>query len=258
MAGASIAIGSGDAHPRMDTSVNPNTPESAPMAGLAALGELATVIAPELSQPLAAILAQADACLRWLDREAPRCDEARAAATAIIAEARRAGHVIQALHGLSNERQLRIEMRVHDAIEDAVATIEPELAQSSVSLQLELAPGLPVIIGDRRQLTQVVAHLLNNAVQAMAPVHDRPRKLVVGSRQARADQVVVTVQDSGTGIEACHMNRIFDAFFTTRPGRAGIGLSHSRAVIAAHGGAIWACPGRQHGAAFHFTLPACA
>ena len=148
----------------------------------------------------------------------------------------------------------KIRLQVNDVIQDIVALIGTELRGHEVSLRLDLAPELLPVLGDRVQLQQVLMNLVMNGMEAMASVGDRPRELLIRS-QHEADQALVAVQDSGTGIDPDKMDRMFDAFFTTKPSGMGMGLSISRSIIEAHGGRLWASPNAGPGATFQFSLP---
>jgi signal transduction histidine kinase len=141
-------------------------------------------------------------------------------------------------------------------IGDVIPLLRTEVQGHHISLRMDLLPGLPPVFADRIQLQQVILNLLMNAIESMASVDDRPRELVVCSRGQEGDQVVVTVQDAGVGIDPSKADQLFSAFFTTKPGGMGMGLSISRSIIEAHGGKFWATRNAGHGATFHFALPA--
>ena len=146
-------------------------------------------------------------------------------------------------------------MDVNDVIRDVVPLIGTEVRSHAVSLRLDLASALPPVLADRVQLQQVLINFVMNAIEAMASVADRPRQLVIGSRPHEGDHVSVDVHDVGVGIDPNGMSQLFSAFFTTKAGGMGMGLSISRSIIEAHGGRIWATPNPTHGATFHFALP---
>jgi PAS domain S-box-containing protein len=230
--------------------------ELAHVTRVTTLGELTASIAHEVNQPLAAIVTNGEACLRWLAHEVPQPEEVRGAVDRMIKEGRRASEVIQRIRALSKKAEpQRTQLDLNEAIEDVVVLVQREVADNRVSLRLELDPGLPAVLGDRVQLQQVIINLLINAVQAMASVHDRPRELFVRSRLNGAEQILVAVQDSGTGIEPESMDRLFNAFFTTKAAGMGMGLSICRSIVEAHGGRIWASGNTGPGATFQFTLP---
>jgi C4-dicarboxylate-specific signal transduction histidine kinase len=220
------------------------------------LGELMASIAHEVNQPLAAVLTNAQACLRWLALETPRPDEARAAVERIVRDSNRASEVIQRIRALvkKGEPQM-VALDINDVIREAISLEQREMLSQRVSLRTELASALPPVLGDRVQLQQVVINLVMNAAEAMAPVTDRSRDILIRSQQDDPNEVLVAVRDSGMGINAENADRLFNAFFTTKPSGMGMGLSISRSIIAAHGGRLWASPNADHGATFQFTLP---
>jgi two-component system, LuxR family, sensor kinase FixL len=221
------------------------------------LGELTASIAHEVNQPLAGIVTNGGACLRWLERKPPKLDEARAALRSIISDGMRASEVIQRLRALSKKTELqKARLDVNGVIDDVVRLVRRELLEQLASLRLELAPGLPPVLGDRVQLQQVILNLVLNGMEAMADVTDRPRELVIRSGRHEAAQVLIDIEDAGSGIDPKYLDRLFSAFFTTKPDGMGMGLSISRSIIEAHGGRIWATRNAETGATFHFTLPA--
>ena len=220
------------------------------------LGELMASIAHEVNQPLAAVVTNAQACLRWLALETPRLDEARAAVERIVRDSNRTSEVIQRIRALVKKTEPQmVALDINDVIREAISLEQREMLSQRVSLRTELASALPPVPGDRVQLQQVVINLVMNAVEAMAPVTDRPRDMVIRSQQDDANEVLVAVRDSGMGIDSENAERLFNAFFTTKPSGMGMGLSISRSIIAAHGGRLWASPNADHGATFQFTLP---
>jgi len=219
------------------------------------LGELAASISHEVNQPLAAIVADANASLNWLAAADPDLDMVRDALAAIVKDGHRAGDVIQRIRQLATKAEPhRTRLDVNDVIRDVVPLVRSEVLSHQVSLQVDLAPVSPLVLGDRVQLQQVIINLVLNGVEAMAAVGDRPRELVIRSRP-HEDEVLVAVQDVGVGIDPNTVDRLFTAFFTTKPDGMGMGLSISRSIIEAHGGRLWATPNPDHGATFHFALP---
>jgi PAS domain S-box-containing protein len=220
------------------------------------LGELTASIAHEVNQPLAAVVNAAAACLRWLDRDTPNLDEARWAVQWITKEANRASEVIRRVRALANKTDSeKVPLDVNDVIREAIALAQPELNSHQVALRLELASALPMTLGDRVQLQQVIINLVMNGIEAMQSVTDRPRELVIGSHQDGAHRVLVTVTDSGAGISAENADRLFNAFFTTKSNGMGMGLSICRSIVEAHGGRMSAANNIGPGARFQFTLP---
>lgn len=230
--------------------------ELAHVTRVTTLGELTASIAHEVNQPLAAIVTNGEACLRWLDREVPQLDEARSAVERVIADGRRASEVIRRLRSLAKKTEVqRAPLSLNDVIDEAILLVQREVLQHRVRLQLALAPELPSVLGDRVQLQQVVINLLVNGIQAMATIADRPRELRIESQPHENDEVLVAVHDSGVGIDPESANRLFTAFYTTRSNGMGMGLSICRSIVEAHGGRVWVASDGASGATFRFTLP---
>jgi PAS domain S-box-containing protein len=219
------------------------------------LGELTASIAHEVNQPLAGLVANAQACLRWLDRETPDLDAARRSVEWVIDDGNRASEVIRRVRALANKSDLEmVPLDVNDVVREVIALMQRELFNHEVSLLTELA-SLPAILGDRVQLQQVIINLVMNGIEAMQSVTDRQRELVIRSRQDEKQQVLVSVTDCGVGISAEDADRLFTAFFTTKSSGMGMGLSICRSIMEAHGGRLWVTPNVPHGATFQFTLP---
>src|ERR1700722_219815 len=219
------------------------------------LGELTASISHEVNQPLAAVVMNGQVCLRLLALETPRPDEMRAAVERIVRNANRASEVIQRIRALAKRSEPQmVSLDINDVIRDAIPLVQREVFNHGASLRTELASALPPVLGDRVQLQQVVINLLINGVEAMVPVTDRPREILIRS-QREAGEVHVAVRDSGIGIDSETAERLFSAFFTTKPSGMGMGLSISRSIIRAHGGRLWVSPNTDHGAAFQFTVP---
>jgi PAS domain S-box-containing protein len=226
------------------------------VARLTTMGELLASIAHEINQPLAAVAADAGACLRWLNRDQPDLASARNAVSRVARDAHRAGDVIRSLRALSKKSgpQL-ITLDIRDTIEEVLALTQGELRQHGVVLHKNLSAGDRPVWGDRVQLQQVVLNLIMNAIQAMAAVTDRRRELTVSATRAERGRVQVAVEDTGPGLDPAIAQRIFDPFFTTKPDGLGIGLSICRSIIEGHGGKLGASFREPHGTAFHFTIP---
>ena len=220
------------------------------------LGELTASIAHEVNQPLAAIVADANASLHWLAASPPDLGSVREALDAIVKDGHRASEVIQRIRQLATKtspQKARLDM--NDVIRDVVPLIGTEMRSHEVSLRIDLAPAVPPVLADRVQLQQVLINLVMNGIEAMASADGRSRELVIRSQPGDDDHVVVAVQDAGVGIDAKKTDQLFSAFYTTKPDGMGMGLSISRSIIEAHGGRLWATPNPDHGATFHFALP---
>jgi len=230
--------------------------ELAHVARVTTLGELTASIAHEVNQPLAAVVANAEACLRWLGRGTPDLDAARRSVEWIINDGVRASEVIRRVRALANKADIeKAPLDIDDVVREVVALVQHELISHGVSLQTELAPNPPRVLADRVQLQQVIINLVMNGIEAMQSVTDRKRELVIRSREDETQQVLVSVTDCGVGISAENADRLFNAFFTTKSGGMGMGLSICRSIIEAHGGRLWATANLPHGATFQFTLP---
>ncbi len=244
---------------RADEALHKTQAELAHVTRVATLGELTASIAHEVNQPLAAIVTNGNACLRWLAGDSPNLDEARETARRIIRDGNRAGDVIGRIRTLLRKTGTEKELLdMNQAIREVVALAEGEVRRNGVALRTELTGDLPPILGDRVELEQVVLNLIMNAIEAMSAIGDRPRELVVRTQSGEVDQVCVTVQDSGIGLDPQSMGRIFDAFYTTKSQGMGMGLAISRSIVENHGGQLWAVPNEGPGATFQFTLQACS
>ncbi len=220
------------------------------------LGELTASIAHEINQPLAGVVTNGQASLRWLSQDPPRLDQVRSAIERAVRDGNRASDVIRRIRALAKKTDpLNESLDINEVVEEGILLVRREVQNQGVSLRTELAPALPRVIGDRVQLQQVVINLMMNGVEAMASVHDRLREILVRSEPHEAEQVLVAVRDSGIGLDSATADRLFSPFFTTKQGGMGMGLSISRSIIAAHGGRLWVSPNPDHGATFQFALP---
>jgi PAS domain S-box-containing protein len=230
--------------------------ELAHVMRVTSLGELTASIAHEVNQPLGAVVANAEACLGWLDRESPDLNEAHAAIERIVRDGHRAGEVIRRVRALIKRTDTQmVPLDVNEIVSEAMNIVEHELLRHRVSQRMELSSDLPPVLGDRIQLQQVLLNLIINGIEAMQPITERQRELVIRSEQDETQQVQVTVMDCGIGLSAESAHRIFDAFITTKSSGMGMGLSICRSIIQAHGGRIWASSNEPFGATFQFILP---
>src|SRR5882672_3449068 len=220
------------------------------------LGELAASIAHEINQPLAAVITNGSACLRWLAGATPNLDEAREAVGRIIRDGKRASDVIGRIRALvkkSGTEQVRLD--INEVIQEVVGLIQNDIPKNGVALRMELAHDLPRLLGDRVQLQQVILNLVMNGIEAMSAVTDRSRNLLLRSREYESDKVLIAMQDSGIGLQPESLDHLFKAFFTTKPKGMGMGLAISRSIVENHGGRLWATANPDKGATFQFTLP---
>jgi PAS domain S-box-containing protein len=224
---------------------------------VATLGEISASIAHEVNQPLAAIVANGQACLRFLRRETPDLNYVRGAIEWIVKDGNRAGEVIRRVRGLLKKADTQNALLdVNDIVSEVAALLQRELAAQHVTLRLELANAIPLIVGDRVQLQQVIINLVVNGVDAMQAVTDRSHALLIHTYEDEAHQIVVAVKDSGAGIPVETADHLFDAFFSTKPSGLGIGLSICRSIIGDHGGQLFATNNTgEPGATFQFVLP---
>ncbi|MBV9340023.1 MAG: PAS domain-containing protein [Acidobacteria bacterium] len=230
--------------------------ELAKVARVTSLGVLTASIAHEVNQPLSGIITNASTCLRMLSAEPPNVDGARETARRTIRDGNRASDVITRLRTLYSKRDPQLElMDLNETAREVTSLSLSELQQNRVLLRQELAEDLPPIIGDRIQLQQVIMNLLRNASEAMSTVDDRPRELLMRTELEEKDRVRLSVKDVGVGLEPQVLDRLFDAFFTTKNDGMGIGLSISRSIIDAHQGRLWATANSGPGATFSFSIP---
>ena len=223
---------------------------------LMTMGELAASIAHEVNQPLSATVLNGNSCIRWLAGAVPNLDQAREAAKRIVRDATRAGEVIARIRALTRKANTEKErLDLNQTIEEGVALVHGELRKNRVALRTELRDDLAPILGDRVQLQQLMLNLIMNGMEAMNAVAGRPRELAITTRDGETDQVQVTVRDSGAGLDPQSRDRIFDAFYTTKPAGMGMGLSISRSIVQNHGGRLWAVANDGPGTTFQFTVP---
>jgi C4-dicarboxylate-specific signal transduction histidine kinase len=230
--------------------------EIARIARITTMGELAASIAHELNQPLGSIVMSGDACLRWLAAEPPNLDEARQAVEAIIRDGTRASSVLVRTRGLLRRgERVRERLDINDLIREVIALLDGELRRNGAYLRTEMPRNLPPVVVDRVLLQQVILNLIMNAMEAMRAVNNRARVLRIRTEEQHSGSIVVLVQDSGVGIDPEHLNRMFEAFYTTKVQGIGMGLTISRSIIEAHGGRLWAVANDGSGSTFCFALP---
>ena len=223
---------------------------------LATVAETAAAIAHEINQPLAAIAANASACQRSLTRDPPLLDLAQEAAGCIVADANRAAEVVGRVRALLNKEGPRhVPVDINTTVHDVLALSRGIADRQAIAIHTDLAEPLPPVLGDPVQLQQVLLNLVSNAVEAMISTTGRRRVLTIKSGLEEGSAVIVTVEDSGTGIDAKHADRVFESFYTTKPNGIGVGLSISRSIIEAHGGRLWLVSDTPAGARFCFALP---
>jgi C4-dicarboxylate-specific signal transduction histidine kinase len=220
------------------------------------LGELTASIAHEVNQPLAAIVTNGNATLRWLGGKTPNFDEARQAVERIIKDSYRASAVISRIRTFVKKTPPRNDLvDINEVIVEVFALAQNEARRSRVLLKQQLKQDLPQVRGDRVQLQQVILNLIINGLESIAKSKNGTRELSVRSDRDEADNVVIAVSDSGEGLDAANLDHVFDAFFTTKPDGMGMGLAISRTIIESHGGRLWATSNSPHGAVFQFSLP---
>ena len=220
------------------------------------MGQLTASIAHEVNQPIAATVINAEAALHWLGAQPPDLEEVREALGLIVEDGTRAGNVIGGIRALIKKvppRQACLD--INEAIREVIALTRGEAAKTGVSVQTDLADGLPLIYGDRVQLQQVILNLIINAIEAMSGVAETPRALQISTGQAEQGGVLVAVRDSGPGLDPASVERLFNAFYTTKSGGMGMGLAICRSIIEAHEGQLCASANEPRGAVFQFTLP---
>ena len=230
--------------------------ELAHVTRVTTLGELAASIAHEINQPLAAIVANAEACRGWLDRDAPDLAAARRSMEWVVEDGLRASEVIRHVRALAKKTDIEKKpLDLNEIASEVMALVARELTSHQVSMRMELAPALPSVRGDRVQLQQVIINLVMNGIEAMQSITDRPRELVIRSAQDDMGRVRFAVTDRGVGISAEDMERMFNPFVTTKAGGLGMGLSICRSILEAHGGRLSAANNDGPGATFQFVLP---
>ena len=221
------------------------------------LGELTASLAHEIKQPIGAVVTNAQACLRFLDRNQPDVAEAREAASEMVSDARRAADIIDRVRSLYRKGSPHLEtLDINELIREMIDMLRDEANRYSVTMRTDLAEGLPGVIADRVQLQQVLMNLSLNGIEAMYV--DTAGELSIKSQLAEDSQLLISVTDMGAGLPNGKTDQIFNAFFTTKPQGTGLGLAIARSIVESHGGRIWATANSGHGATFYFTLPSTA
>jgi signal transduction histidine kinase len=230
--------------------------ELARVARLTTAGVMTASIAHEIKQPLAAIVANGNAAQRWLSHAAPDVGEARNSLKHIIEDGHRVSQIIDSLRAMfKKEGGDKEQIDLNELVESTLALVRSEIQRSRISVRTVLPKDLPRVLGDRTQLQQVLLNLTRNALDALGPITEREKLLVVEAAVQPPDSIRLTARDSGTGIDPGNLDRIFDPFFTTKSNGMGMGLSMCRSIVEAHGGRLWASRGESYGSAFHIVLP---
>jgi len=220
------------------------------------LGELTAAIAHEVNQPLTGLVSSGNACLRWLAIDRPDLEAARNAVERMIRDGTRAAEVIGRIRALVKKSPARkAPLNINGVVAEVLSLVQVEVQHNRIDLRTRLADDLPLVLGDRIQLQQVILNLIVNANEALRAMIDGPRELMISSTKEASNDVLVTVSDTGSGFDGAELNKIFDPFYTTKPEGTGIGLAVSRSIIEALGGKLWATPNKPRGAVFQFTLP---
>jgi C4-dicarboxylate-specific signal transduction histidine kinase len=224
---------------------------------MATLAEMSATIAHEVNQPLAAIVLGAEAGLRWLSHDAPDVAKVEQLLRRIVSNARRASDIVQRIRDMATRHEPDlVPLDLNDVVEEALLFVREELESRSVRLVVKLDAGLPVVLGDRIQLQQVIVNLIVNSAQAMAQSPCSLRRITLGTRIDGDGVAGFSIHDSGPGIPDENLDRVFESFFTTKEGGMGIGLAICRSIIVAHGGSIAVSNHPRGGAQFRFTIPA--
>jgi PAS domain S-box-containing protein len=241
---------------RAEEALNKTQMELAHANRVATMGQLTASIAHEVNQPVAANVINAQAALRWLNAERPDLEEVSRALGRIVENGNRAGAVIGRIRALIKKAPPRSDsVAINDAIREVVELTHGEAVKSGISMRTQLPEDSPIIEGDRVQLQQVILNLVVNAIEAMNGQNEAPRELLLVAEKAEPDGVLVGVRDSGPGLAPEILERLFDAFYTTKANGMGMGLSICRSIIEAHGGRLWATANSPRGAVFQFTVP---
>lgn len=241
---------------RAETALRQAQIELAHVTRVTALGEMAASIAHEVNQPLAGIVTNGSACLRWLKRDPLEIDEVCESVNSIINDGKRASEIVSRVRALAKKTDPQmVAVDINEIISDTLMLLQREIVSREVELEFELIPKMPTVMGDRVQLQQVVMNLIANGIEAMEHVNDRSKIFRISSGLSEDGMVVATFRDSGSGISEEHVERLFEAFFTTKSHGLGMGLSICRSIIEAHAGRLILTSNANDGAAFQITLP---
>ena len=239
---------------RAENALSKARTELAHVSRMTTMGELVASIAHQVNQPLGAVVANANACLRWLNRKPPKLDKARESVSQIILDANRGSEVVTGIrYLLRREHPHSTLLNVKQEIREILAVLRAELGE--VTVQTRLADDLPPVMADRVQLQQVLLNLMMNAIEAMKPVSDLARVLRIETMRHEEHAALVAIQDSGVGLDTGQMQKLFEPFYTTKPQGLGMGLSICRTILERHGGCLWAEANEGPGATFKFSLP---
>jgi PAS domain S-box-containing protein len=223
---------------------------------VATMGQLTASIAHEVNQPLAALLTNAETAVRWLARQPPNLEKAKPLIDRIISDGKRAADIVSRIRDFSKKAPARRgDLDINETILDIMRLSRAAMSEHGVLVKMQMSEGLPHILGDRVQLQQVILNLIMNAIEAMSEVTEGPRELLISTGEAESGGVLVAVSDSGPGLPPASLERIFEAFYTTKSSGLGMGLSICRSIVQAHGGRLWATPSEPHGAVFCMVLP---
>jgi C4-dicarboxylate-specific signal transduction histidine kinase len=251
-----------DDQKRAEEALRQTQAELAHATRVTTMGELAASIAHEVNQPIAGVVINGNACLRWLSRineDSVNLNEAREGIQRIIRDGNRAGEIVERIRALFKKAEPAKEpLDLNEAIREILLLAKSEMSKQRILLRLELGDDLPPTLGDKVQLQQVILNLVLNGIDAMNHVEDRSRDLIIRTQRVDQGVVMATIQDSGVGLDSSSMERVFAPFHTTKPGGLGMGLSISRSIIENHQGQLWVTANEGPGASFHFTLPAVA